>query len=603
MSALSLSDPDPDPAYIPSCLVGATGFVGSNLRLYRAFDRLYHSRNFHEAAGHRFGTVFFCGMPAEKHRATADPATDRAVLDGILSVLRRVRTDQFVLISTIDVYAAAGTAEGLDEDANLAAEKEDEGKGEGPDPLAYGRHRRMLEEFVRETFSNHYILRLPALFGRGLKKNLLYDLLHDHRLEAQSLHTVFQWYSMDWLHADIEAAVASADPEARTRNLFPAPLATRRVLAELFPDVDPARLRGTAETRYDTRTRVGVQTKAGAGGYCRSAEESLAAMAAFVTDAQRDKSRLMVSNICTHLVSPANLANALRLFGIPSVQVAPTLAQVPEEESRGRDPNPEETWRKLCARGGEAIDLEPYLAAGIRVVSLQSITFGLADWGAFDPATAPALLAHLLAVLAAAVNRGAELVVFGAPRNRRLPGPSAGLDGDAVDAAFVRFARILGDYLEYLDSISGPVSGPVSAPLIICIEPNSEGYGCNYLTTVRAAGRLVRAVAHPRVRLMVDAGNIAMEAEGGRMRDDVEHVAEFADVLHHADAANPYMRPLLDHTSDEWEPRHRAFRAVLDGMGYTGRVNLEMRAPDGDADTELAVIRESLANFVRLYAD
>ena len=41
---------------------------------------------------------------------------------------------------------------------------------------AYGRNRLQLERWVREDFPAALIVRLPALYGKGLKKNCLYDL-------------------------------------------------------------------------------------------------------------------------------------------------------------------------------------------------------------------------------------------------------------------------------------------------------------------------------------------------------------------------------------------------------------------------------------------
>jgi hypothetical protein len=43
---------------------------------------------------------------------------------------------------------------------------------------AYGLNRRFLEEWVIKNMNKYTIIRLPALFGNGLKKNFLYDLLN-----------------------------------------------------------------------------------------------------------------------------------------------------------------------------------------------------------------------------------------------------------------------------------------------------------------------------------------------------------------------------------------------------------------------------------------
>ncbi|MEY4513518.1 MAG: hypothetical protein RLZZ450_5640 [Pseudomonadota bacterium] len=151
-------------------MIGATGFVGSNLLRQAHFDALYHSRNIAEIAGRHFDTVVCAGAPAAKWIANREPEADLENLQRLVASLATVRCHEFVLISTIDVYTALTGADESDpcDGANHA----------------YGRHRRWLEHQVQALFDNALVVRLPALFGRGLKKNVLFDLLHDRELAS-----------------------------------------------------------------------------------------------------------------------------------------------------------------------------------------------------------------------------------------------------------------------------------------------------------------------------------------------------------------------------------------------------------------------------------
>ena len=144
-------------------LVGSTGFVGGNLMASHTFERACHSTNIEEAFGEPNDLVVYAGVPAAMFLANQDPAADLAVMEQARQNLRRLRPARPVLISSIAVYPdSRGRTE---EDA--------------PDPAGlapYGANRLQLEKWVREDFPQALILRLPALYGRGLKKNFLYDL-------------------------------------------------------------------------------------------------------------------------------------------------------------------------------------------------------------------------------------------------------------------------------------------------------------------------------------------------------------------------------------------------------------------------------------------
>lgn len=144
-------------------LVGSTGFVGGNLAATGAFTRLYHSTDVQEGFGQDNDLVVYAGVPAAMFLANADPAADLAVMRAARENIRKLNPKKLVLISSICVYA------------------DSRGKTEADQPTpeglpAYGANRLQLEQWVRADRPDALIVRLPALYGQGLKKNFLYDL-------------------------------------------------------------------------------------------------------------------------------------------------------------------------------------------------------------------------------------------------------------------------------------------------------------------------------------------------------------------------------------------------------------------------------------------
>lgn len=97
--------------------------------------------------------------------ANRNPSRDLAKLEALMDCLDTLQSRRFVLISTIAVLA--NFADGPDESAALYESK-----------IAYGRNRRALEVFCAGRFTNCMIVRLPALYGAGLRKNFIFDLLN-----------------------------------------------------------------------------------------------------------------------------------------------------------------------------------------------------------------------------------------------------------------------------------------------------------------------------------------------------------------------------------------------------------------------------------------
>ena len=251
-----------------SALIGHTGFVGSNLLRQRSFDSTFNSANIDEIAGRSFDLVVCAGAPAEKWKANADPARDLDNIERLIRALEQVNTQKLVLISTVDVFA---TPVEVDEDT--------------PAPTAglspYGHHRRRLEQVVAGRF-DATIVRLAGLYGRGLKKNAIHDLLHDHEVYKIDSRGLFQFYDIDRLWADIEIAMRN---ELGLVHLPTEPVSVAEVARAAFGrefqnEVSPA------PARYDIRTRFG-RLFGGDDKYVEAKAMELAGIAAFVASARR----------------------------------------------------------------------------------------------------------------------------------------------------------------------------------------------------------------------------------------------------------------------------------------------------------------------------
>lgn len=245
-------------------LVGHTGFVGANLDAPGAFSHRYNSRNFREMAGESFDEIVCAGIQAVKWWANRHPEEDRAAIAALLEVLGTVRAGRFVLVSTVDVYR---DPQGVDE--------ADRPERAGLHP--YGLHRLEVEDWVAARFSDRLILRLPGLYGPGLKKNLVHDVLTGAPLGGFDDRAEFQFYGLPRLAGDLARATAAGLPLV---NLAVEPVTAGAVVAALTGAPFANRPAGTPP-RYAMRTRHAAALRGREGPWLETAAESLAGLAAF----------------------------------------------------------------------------------------------------------------------------------------------------------------------------------------------------------------------------------------------------------------------------------------------------------------------------------
>ncbi len=218
-------------------LIGYSGFVGSNID-GNEIDARYNSKNIHEARGKHFSEVFCAGVQAVKWWSNKNPKEDWEGIENLLNVLADVEAERFVLISTVDVYK---NAENVNENSAISTD--------GLHP--YGLHRYRVEEFVKDRFGEKaVIIRLPGLFGRGLKKNLIFDLLENRDVSGLHAKSTFQFYDLRRLRSDMATILSSGHPLI---NIATEPVS----VAEVFECITGEKVREMTSgepVRYDMQT-------------------------------------------------------------------------------------------------------------------------------------------------------------------------------------------------------------------------------------------------------------------------------------------------------------------------------------------------------------
>ena len=237
-------------------LIGSTGFVGSNLRRMSSFGSLFNSTNIDGIRGRKFRRLVSAAPGAEKWKANLDPASDRAAVEKLWHSLESVEAGKVILISTVDVYPHPV---GVDENSEIDMER----------CSPYGRHRLELERKVADRF-DALIVRLPGLFGPGLRKNALYDLLNDHRVPAIDSGAIYQFYDITRLAGDLELAERA---NLALLNVATEPIGIDLVAREVF-DTPLVSGENPIPARYDFRT-LHAEFFGGRDGYLQSSNAIL----------------------------------------------------------------------------------------------------------------------------------------------------------------------------------------------------------------------------------------------------------------------------------------------------------------------------------------
>ena len=502
-----------------NALIGYTGFVGSTLLRQGSFDALYNSKNIEDIEGRAFDTLVFAGAQAKKWWANLHPEEDKAGIDRALNALQSVKAAHAVLISTVDVLPLeAPTA---NEDLTI-------------DPAtlhAYGRHRIELEHAFKERFETLVIVRLPGLFGEGLKKNVVYDLLNNNQIEKINPASSFQYYDLTRLTDDIRIAQSE---NLSLVHLFTEPVATAQIISRFFPEAQVGS-EAAPEAHYDFRTRHG-QLFGGDSQYIERKDVGSRPDGRLHRSPTSHVMSLAVSNIAWNADEEADVFALLKSRGVTQIEIAPTKIW----------PDWEGATPKAALAEKSRLSSE-----GLSCPAFQAILFGKPELRVFgDTSARAALLDHISLVSELAGALGARVLVFGSPKNRDR---GALVAAEAMSRG-VEIFRAMGERAH-------------AHGVVIGVEANPADYGCNFMTGWREAAELVRSCDHPGVRLHLDAACTKLAGD-----DIAEAVAESEDILAHVHISEPQLGDFHHPQAD-----HSAFGAALNQFKYKGARSIEMR--------------------------
>jgi D-psicose/D-tagatose/L-ribulose 3-epimerase len=209
--------------------------------------------------------------------------------------------------------------------------------------------------------------------------------------------------------------------------------------------------------------------------------------------------------------------------------------------------------------------------SGLACPALQAVLFGRPELQLFGTSAQRRRLGdHLAFVAELAAELGAGVVVLGSPKNRVRDGKPM---EEATTQAVAFFQEIGATYEQ--------------RGVRLALEANPPEYGCDFVTRLDEAHRLVEEVGSPGFVLHGDAGGMILNGEEPGL------LGELAPELAYFHASEPFLGPLNS------KSMHHAFGRALADAGYDGWCSVEMRSPGPGLDH----VGAALATVGECYGD
>jgi len=177
------------------------------------------------------------------------------------------------------------------------------------------------------------------------------------------------------------------------------------------------------------------------------------------------------------------------------------------------------------ATSAEILTIKNYwIEKNIKPLGMQSLLFGTQGLNVFGtPKIQDALLLHLSDIIFIGSELGARKLVFGSPKNR-----------DRSNLSDSKVTKIAVDFFSRLGRLAE------KRGVVICLEPNPECYGSNFMTNSIETAEIVEATNCDSIRMQLDTGAMKINKEGPR-----ETIKKYAHLIHHIHISEPYLVPVI----------------------------------------------------------
>jgi hypothetical protein len=232
-------------------IIGSSGFIGSNAQAFFPVAIPISRESLYGNEEIDVNHLVIAAPSAVKWKINQSPEFDRQQVQRIVdSVTKNIRAERVTLFSTVDVFQDL-------ENSNESSQLRDD--------LSYGGNRAVLELSLRSLFGGRLtIVRLPGIFGKGLKKNLIYDIRHD-RIEEINKYFSDDEYQYANLQDCLQIAFGPGEHLGKCVNIVSEPLPAK-VIANLKGYNLPSRL---------TRRLYNVKSIYSTTGYHFTSSEAL----------------------------------------------------------------------------------------------------------------------------------------------------------------------------------------------------------------------------------------------------------------------------------------------------------------------------------------